>query len=81
MQEAFPKNAIAGTEFSSSFFDFNMLSYPAYNAISGRSTSHWLSKANVKEDFWEAIFDETQKLDLIEIKWLYPPYTFKVYFR
>ena len=58
-----------------------MVSYGACNAISGRSTSYWLSKPNVKDDSWEAVFDEPQKIDLIEINWLYPPKNFKVFFK
>jgi len=58
-----------------------LISYGACNAISGRSTRYWLSKPNVKDDSWEAIFDEPQKIDLIEINWLYPPKNFKVFFK
>lgn len=80
-QEAFPSNAVAGSEFSLGMWGWNMVSYPACNAISGRSTKHWLSKPNVKDDFWEAIFDEPQKLDVMEIQWLYPPHTMKLFFK
>ena len=62
--EIIPKSAKAHTYFKWGFLMWSTMSYLPENAISTHQ-NHWQSSKNVKDDYWEAIFSFSQKIDQI----------------
>lgn len=78
--EIIPKSAKAHTYFKWGFLMWSTMSYLPENAISTHQ-NHWQSSKNVKDDYWEAIFSFSQKIDQILIKWKNPPKNFKIFYQ
>lgn len=78
--EIIPKSAKSHTYFKWGFLMWSTISYFPENAISTHQ-NHWQSSKNIKDDYWEAIFSFSQKIDQILIKWKNPPKNFKIYYQ
>jgi hypothetical protein len=78
--DVFPNSANAGSEFKWSFLWWTIMHFPARNALKSDGT-YWLSTRGRQHDHWEAVFDQPQKIDVIDIKWRLAPKRFRVFIK
>lgn len=78
--EVVPRSANSQTHYSWGFYPFRV-SYSAFNALTGKNHSKWLSKQHALDDHWEGVFKFPQKIDSFEIKWTNPPERMKIWFK
>lgn len=78
--EIIPLTASSASAFSWGFLNWNHVSFPASNTLSGHN-GFWLSKRDVMDDHLEYIFKKPTKLDYLLIHWRLPPKRFRVFFK
>lgn len=78
--DVLPNSANAGSEFKWTFLWWTIMHFPARNALRSDGT-YWLSQRGRQHDHWEAVFDQPQKIDVIDIKWRLAPKRFRVFIK